>query len=277
MNFAGWMIANEAGLRLLAFAAVLATLALAERAWPARGDARPSRRQAHNAGLVLVDTALLRLAFPVLAVALAVSLEESGTGLFNQLGWSAWISVPLAILLLDLAIYWQHRLMHQVPLLWRMHRVHHSDLAMDVTTGVRFHPLEIALSMGIKLGLIALLGVPALAVVIFEVVLSLGSLFTHTDIALPRRLDRALRQVLVTPSMHRIHHSTLREETDSNYGFHLSVWDRLFGSYRAEAKRDEARMPIGLEEFREAADQRFLALLWQPARPDIRPPADPQD
>jgi len=277
MNFAGWMIANEAGLRLLAFAAVLATLALAERAWPARGDARPSRRQVHNAGLVIIDTALLRLAFPVLAVALAVSLEDSGTGLFNRLDWPLWISVPLAVLVLDLVIYWQHRLMHQVPLLWRMHRVHHSDLAMDVTTGVRFHPLEIALSMGIKLGLIALLGAPALAVVIFELVLSLGSLFTHTDIALPRRLDHALRRVLVTPSMHRIHHSTLREETDSNYGFHLSVWDRLFGSYRAQPKRDEARMPLGLEEFREAEDQRLLALLWQPARPDRRPPADQDD
>ncbi|TXK62185.1 sterol desaturase family protein [Alkalisalibacterium limincola] len=271
------MIANEAGLRLLAFATVLATLALAERAWPVRGDARPSRRQMHNAGLVIIDTALLRLAFPVLAVALAASLEASGTGLFNQLGWPLWISVPLAVLVLDLAIYWQHRLMHQIPLLWRMHRVHHSDLAMDVTTGVRFHPLEIALSMGIKLGLITLLGAPALAVVIFEVVLSLGSLFTHTDIALPRRLDHAMRRVLVTPSMHRIHHSTLREETDSNYGFHLSVWDRLFGSYRAEPKRDEARMPLGLEEFRERDDQRLLALLWQPARRDRRPPADPPD
>jgi sterol desaturase/sphingolipid hydroxylase (fatty acid hydroxylase superfamily) len=277
MNFAGWMIANEAGLRLLAFAAVLATLALAERAWPARGDARPSRRQGHNIGLVIIDTALLRLAFPVLAVALAVSLEESGAGVLNRLGWSPWISVPLAVLALDLAIYWQHRLMHRIPLLWRMHRVHHSDLAMDVTTGVRFHPFEIALSMGIKLALIALLGAPALAVVIFELALSLGSLFTHTDIALPARLDRRLRRVLVTPSMHRIHHSTLREETDSNYGFHLSVWDRLFGSYTAQPKRPERTMPLGIEAFREHDDQRLLALLWQPFKNPPRRPPDTRD
>ena len=274
MNFAGWMIANEAGLRLLAFAAVLATLALAERAWPARGDARPARRQGHNLGLVIIDTAVLRLAFPVLAVAVAASLEASGTGALNVLGWSPWISVPLAVLALDLAIYWQHRLMHQVPLLWRMHRVHHSDLALDVTTGVRFHPFEIALSMGVKLALIALLGAPALAVVIFELALSLGSLFTHTDIALPKRLDTALRWVLVTPSMHRIHHSTLREETDSNYGFHLSIWDRLFGSYTAEPRRPERTMPLGLDTFREDQDQRLLALLGQPfENPAPRPPA----
>lgn len=274
MNFAGWMIANEAGVRLLAFAAVLAMLALAERVWPARGDARPARRQVHNLGLVLIDTAVLRLAFPVLAVALAASLEKSGAGLLNRLGWSSWVSVPLAILVLDLAIYWQHRLMHVVPLLWRMHRVHHSDLAFDVSTGVRFHPFEIAVSMVIKLGLIALLGAPALAVVIFEVVLSMGSLFTHTDIALPTRLDRALRRVLVTPSMHRIHHSTLREETDSNYGFHLSVWDRLFASYRAESKRPEDSMPLGLEAFREHHEQRLLALLVQPFKNPPRRRAD---
>lgn len=275
MNFAGWMIANEAGVRLLAFASVLTLLALAERAWPTRGDARPGRRQLHNLGLVVLDTAVLRIAFPVLAVAFALSMEEAGIGLFNRVAVPAWVAVPAAIVLMDLAIYWQHRLMHAVPLLWRMHRVHHSDLGMDVTTGVRFHPLEIALSMGIKLGLVALLGAPALAVIVFELVLSLGSLFTHADIALPRRLDRALRTVLVTPSMHRIHHSTLRHETDSNYGFHLSVWDRLFGSYTAQPERPEARMPIGLEQFREGEDQRFLALLWQPARAERRaPPAD---
>lgn len=277
MNFAGWMIANEAGVRLLAFAAVLATLALAERAWPARGDARPARRQMHNLGLVIIDTAVLRLAFPVLAVALAVSLEDTGAGMLNHLGWSPWIAVPLAVLALDLAIYWQHRLMHQIPLLWRMHRVHHSDLALDVTTGVRFHPLEIALSMGVKLALIALLGAPALAVVIFELALSLGSLFTHTDIALPKRLDTALRRVLVTPSMHRIHHSTVRRETDSNYGFHLSIWDRLFGSYTAEPQRPERTMPLGLEVFREDQDQRLLALLGQPFKNPVHRPPRPRE
>lgn len=275
MNFADWIIANEAGLRLLAFASLLTLLALAERAWPARGDSRPARRQLHNAGLVLVDTAVLRVAFPVLAVAWAAQMQTAGIGLFTWLEWPGLLEIALALLLLDMAIYWQHRLMHIVPWLWRMHRVHHSDLAMDVTTGVRFHPAEIALSMGLKLALIAALGIDPLAVVLFELVLSLGSLFTHTDIALPPRLDHALRRVFVTPSMHRIHHSTLRHETDSNYGFHLSIWDRLFGSYVAESSRDPERMPVGLEEFREASDQRFGSILWQPVKPDVRRPEKP--
>jgi sterol desaturase/sphingolipid hydroxylase (fatty acid hydroxylase superfamily) len=255
---------SEALIRLGAFGGLLAVLLAAQWRWPARGDGRPGRRQLVNLGLVLIATLLIRIGFPVLAVGWAVAMH--GGGLFGQLAWPPWLAIPAAVLLLDLAIYWQHRLMHAWPLLWRLHRVHHCDTAFDVTTGVRFHPLEIALSMGIKLGLITLLGPHPAAVLAFELLLSLGSLFTHTDIALPRALDRRLRWLFVTPSMHRIHHSTLRRETDSNYGFHLSVWDRLFRSYTAEPAGDERRMPIGLEDWREPRDQVLVSLLLNPFR-----------
>lgn len=256
--------ANEALLRLAAFLLLLLLLFAAQWRWPARGDGRPARRQLVNLGMIALGTMVLRIGFPVLAVAWAATVH--GGGLFGWLDWPAWLAIPVAVLLLDLAIYWQHRLMHAVPLLWRLHRVHHCDTAFDVTTGVRFHPLEIALSMGVKLGLITLLGPHPAAVLAFEVLLSLGSLFTHTDIALPRALDTRLRWLFVTPSMHRIHHSTRRIETDSNYGFHLSVWDRLFGSYTVDPAENERQMPIGLEDWRTAHDQSLLALLLNPFR-----------
>ncbi|NHA13719.1 sterol desaturase family protein [Thioalkalivibrio sp. XN279] len=259
---------NEALVRFGAFFGLLLLLYAAQRRWPARGDGRPARRQLVNFGMVAVSTGVLRVGFPVLAVAWAAQVH--GGGLFGLLAWPAWLEIAAAILLLDVAIYWQHRLMHTVPLLWRLHRVHHCDTAFDVTTGVRFHPLEIALSMGFKLALISLLGPHPVAVLAFEVLLSLGSLFTHTDIALPRALDRRLRWVFVTPSMHRIHHSTRRVETDSNYGFHLSVWDRVFRSYTVEPAEDERRMPIGLEQWREPRDQGLVSLLLNPFRPTPR-------
>ncbi len=267
-----WLVEHEAIVRLGAFASVLLALALAQRLWPARGDGRPARRQAVNIALAVVDALVLRLLFPLLAVGLALRMQSDGAGLFNRLDWPLWLSVPLAVLLLDLAIYWQHRLMHALPPLWRLHRVHHSDVGFDVSTGVRFHPLEIALSMAIKLGLVWLLGPHPAAVVAFELLLSLGSLFTHTDIALPTRVDQALRRLLVTPSMHRIHHSVRREETDSNFGFHLSIWDRLFTSYRATPIEAERTMTIGLGEFREPDAQSFGALLGQPFRRTRSPP-----
>ena len=264
MTLSTWLIEHEAAVRLLSFVLVLALLSLAQRLWPTRNDGRWQPRQAVNLALSLLGALTLRLLFPVLAVALAMTLQPHGIGLFNLLHWPAWLEITLAVGLLDLAIYWQHRLFHAVPWLWRLHRVHHSDTAFDVTTGVRFHPLEIALSMLIKLGLVALLGPAALAVILFELLLSLGSLFTHSDFSLPPGLDRGLRYLLVTPSMHRIHHSTRRQETDSNFGFHLVWWDRLFGSYRAQPASPEAKMPIGLENWRSTRDQSLLALLLQP-------------
>lgn len=257
-------------IRLATFFAAIVSLALLQWRFALRHDGRPARRQAVNLGLVVIDTLALRLIFPVLAIAWAASLHANELGLFGWLDWAPWLEILLAVLLLDLAIYWQHRLMHMIPLLWRLHRVHHCDTGFDLTTGVRFHPLEIVLSMAIKFAVIAALGAHPLAVLIFELLLSLGALWTHTDIALPRAVDRRLRWLLVTPSMHRIHHSTWRVETDSNYGFHLSVWDRLFRSYTSNPRQSENNMPIGLKAFREPHDQTLTALLLNPfkTKPD---------
>ncbi|SDE12071.1 sterol desaturase family protein [Aquimonas voraii] len=266
-EWANVLLANEGPLRLGAFVGVLSLLLVLQWLRPLRGDGRGQRRQATNLLLIAFDTVLLRLAFPVLAVGLALQLEGQGFGLLPRLGLPFWLDCLLAVLLLDLAIYWQHRLMHVLPPLWRLHRLHHSDTGFDVTTGLRFHPFEMALSMVYKLVLVAALGAPALAVLVFELLLSIGALFTHSDFALPPALDRRLRWLLVTPSMHRIHHSTWQPETDSNYGFHLSLWDRLFGSYREAPRAPEASMPIGLEYFRTRQDQTLPNLLLQPFRP----------
>lgn len=261
-----FIVDNEAALRFGGFALVLAALAFAERRWALRGDSRWAPRQRSNLALVAIDTAVLRLAFPLLAVALAVAMRSRGAGLFGWLAWPQWLEIVLAVLLFDAAIYWQHRLLHRIGWLWPLHRVHHSDLALDVTTGVRFHPLEIVLSMGIKLGVVVALGPHPAAVVIFAVLLSAASLFTHADIAFPQRIESLLRPLVVTPSMHRIHHSVRREETDSNYGFLLSLWDRVFGSYRARPAQCERDMPLGLPHWREPAALGTGALLLQPFR-----------
>lgn len=256
---------NEPLTRLTIFLGTLALLLIVQRLWPARGDGRWSLRQLTNAALVAIDTLVLRLAFPVLAVALAVQVH--GGGFFGWLAWPAWLEILTAVLIFDVAIYWQHRLLHTIPVLWRLHRVHHADTAFDVSTGVRFHPIETALSMAIKLGLVYLLAPHPVAVLIFEILLSAGSLFTHADFRFPQALDRRLRWLVVTPSMHRIHHSTWQPETDSNYGFHLSVWDRAFGSYTRAPREDERAMPIGLDRFRSRREQSLLQLLINPFRP----------
>lgn len=253
---------DEPLIRLTIFLATLALLLVAQRLWPTRGDGRWSMRQLTNGMLAIVDTLLLRLAFPVLAVAFAAQIH--GSGLYGLLAWPVWLEVLTAILLFDVAIYWQHRLLHTIPFLWRMHRVHHADISFDVTTGLRFHPFETTLSMGIKLALVWLLAPHPLAVLIFEILLSAGALFTHADFGFPPALDRRLRWLVVTPSMHRIHHSSWRPETDSNYGFHLSLWDRLFRSYTHAPRNDERSMPVGLERFRSAREQSLFPLLINP-------------
>lgn len=263
-DLGGWLLEHEAQTRLAAFLSGFAMLLLMQQIWPRRAVGGGWRRRSVNVALVVIDTAMLRLLFPLLAVGLAVYLQDQSFGLLS--GLSGWQGVLSGVLLLDLAIYWQHRLLHTIPLLWRLHRTHHADTSIDVTTGVRFHPLEIALSMGIKLGLIALLGIAPLAVLIFELALSLGSLFTHTNVYLPGRFERGLRWLIVTPEMHRIHHSWHRDETDSNFSFHLSLWDRLFRSYRAEPRDGHEKMTIGLKAFREPRDQSLTALLLNPFR-----------
>jgi sterol desaturase/sphingolipid hydroxylase (fatty acid hydroxylase superfamily) len=241
------LLAAEPTVRSAAFVTVLAGLALAERLRPCRGDSRPAWRQAVNLAMVAIDTLLTRALFPVLAIVWAARLRADGIGLFAALAWPEPIEIVIAVLVLDCVIYLQHRLLHRVPLLWRAHRMHHSDLAFDVTLGVRFHPFEIALSQTLKLSTIAVLGAAPLA-----------------DLALPSRVERALRWWIVTPSLHRVHHSVVRDETDSNFGFSFVWWDRLFGTYRAAPRQPEATMPIGVSGFRDPRAQGLVALLVQP-------------
>jgi len=240
----GW----EAALRLGAFFGVFAAMALWEALAPRRRLLHPRRvRWVANLGLVVLNGLVVRALFPVAAVGFAAIAAERGWGLFNVLQAPGWLAVGLSIVLLDLAIYFQHVMFHAVPLLWRLHRVHHADPDYDVTTGARFHPVEIVLSMGIKLAVISVLGAPALAVLVFEIVLNACAMFNHGNVGLPAGVDRALRRFVVTPDMHRIHHSTAMAETNSNYGFNLAWWDRLFGTYRAEAGVPQERMPLGVD------------------------------
>jgi sterol desaturase/sphingolipid hydroxylase (fatty acid hydroxylase superfamily) len=264
-----FLLSSEALIRLLAFAAVFALMAAWEIFAPRR-DQRigRGRRWPSNIGVVALDTLLVRLLLPVTAVGVALLAEARGWGLFAALGLPAWASIVLGVVLLDLAIYLQHVLFHAVPALWRLHRMHHADLEFDVTTGTRFHPIEILLSMGIKLGVVAALGVPALAVLIFEVLLNATSMFNHANVRLPRSIDRVLRWFVVTPDMHRVHHSIVRRETNSNFGFNLPWWDRLFGTYRAQPAAGHEGMTIGIEQFRDPRELRLDRMLIQPFRDD---------
>lgn len=258
---------QDATFRLALFLALLALLGLAEWRWP-RHIRQPRRRQrwSVNLGLGLINALCLRLLLPWLAVDAALWARAHDFGLLHQSRMPAWSAAVLGFVALDLLIYTQHRLMHRVGWLWRLHRVHHTDLSLDVSSGVRFHPLEILLSMGIKIAAVLLLGVAPMVVAAFEIVLSSFALLTHANLDLPLRLERWLRWVFVTPDMHRIHHSVLREEHDSNFSFHVSWWDRLFGSYRATPRQPQPTMALGLDAFRDAPAQRLSSLLVQPLR-----------
>ncbi len=273
------LLDHEPALRLAAFLGVFAAVALAERAWPRRRPrAGRLRRWAVNWALAALNTASLRLTVAASAVGAAAAAAAAGFGLFRILDWPAWVEFACAFVLLDLVVYFQHALLHAVPGLWRLHMMHHTDLDFDVTTGVRFHPGEIAFSTAIKTGAAAALGAPVAAVVAFEIVLNATSMFNHANLALPERADRILRLFVVTPDMHRVHHSTARRETDSNFGFNLPWWDRLFGTYRARPEAGHAAMEIGLAEFRDPARLGLPALLALPFARGAglrRPPADP--
>ena len=263
---------NEPMIRLACFFAVLLAMMLWEWRKPRRALSLPrARRWPANLGIIVVDSVVLRLVFPVLAVGAAELAAARGWGLFHGLNAPFWLALPASLLILDLAIYTQHVVFHKVAVLWRLHRMHHTDLDFDVTTALRFHPLEIVLSMLIKLVLVTLLGVPAVAVMLFEVILNATAMFNHGNVGLPRRLDRALRWILVTPDMHRVHHSIRPEETDSNFGFNLPWWDRLFGTYRDQPRDGHAGMTVGLEYFRDRRAIGLDALLLQPfLNPDRR-------
>lgn len=260
----GFLEQNEPTVRLGAFVGVLAAMVLWEALAPRRADVTRLVRWTNNLGIVVLNTAVLRLVFPAAAVGFAAYAQGAGWGLLNAIDVPFWLSLAVALIALDVAIYVQHVLFHAVPLLWRLHRVHHADRGFDVTTGLRFHPVEILLSMAIKIGVIAALGPPVVAVLIFEVVLNATSMFNHGNVRLPRSVDAALRLVVVTPDMHRVHHSIVPRETNSNFGFSVSWWDRLFGTYRAQPAAGHTGMTIGIEQFRTDRDRWLDRLLIQP-------------
>ncbi|MEO6800783.1 MAG: sterol desaturase family protein [Rhodanobacter sp.] len=262
-----YLLTHEAAIRLGAFVGIFAVMALWEVLAPRRRqDIGRWRRWPANLGIVVLNSVLVRLIFPTAAVGVALYAEAHGWGLFHALGAPGWLAVVASMLVLDLAIYLQHVMLHAVPLLWRLHRMHHTDLEFDLTTGARFHPLEILLSLVIKLGVIVALGAPAVAVLAFEVVLNVSSMFNHGNVGLPRGIDRMLRWLLVTPDMHRVHHSWHPAETNSNFGFNLSWWDRVFGTYRAQPRDGQTGMTIGINQFRDPRELRLDRMLWQPMR-----------
>jgi len=261
-----FLIANEPIIRVACFVGILVAMAVWELVAPRRRQEIPRLlRWANNLGIVVVDTVLVRLIFPIVAVGLALVAEERGWGLLNAFGAPAWLAFMVSLLALDLAIYLQHVMFHAVPALWRLHRMHHADLEFDVTTGLRFHPVEILLSMGIKLAVVAVLGPPAAAVLVFEVLLNATAMFNHGNVRIPLGLDRVLRWFVVTPDMHRVHHSIHPQETNSNFGFNLPWWDRLLGTYRAQPKEGHEGMTIGIEQFRTPRDLWLDRMLIQPA------------
>jgi len=244
---------NETIIRLSAFLGLFVLFVAAETLWPRRARTfTRTRRWPTNLAIVAIDQVVVRLmalGLPLLAVGAALDAGANGWGLFNLTAWPAWVEVIAAILILDVAIWFQHLVFHKVPVLWRLHRVHHADRDFDVTTALRFHPIEIALSMLIKIGVVYLIGAPALGVILFEIILNGTAMFNHANLRLPKQVDRIVRTVLVTPDMHRVHHSTIRAEHDSNYGFALSIWDRLFRTYTPQPKGGHDGMTIGLDRW----------------------------
>lgn len=261
------LLPHEPLIRLGFFGGMLALMAGWEFLAPRRPQAiGRGLRWPNNLGIVVLDTLLLRLIFPTAAVGFALLADARGWGLFNAVAVPAWLGVVASVVVLDFAIYLQHVLFHAVPAFWRLHRMHHADLEFDVTTGLRFHPFEILISFGIKLAVVAALGPPAIAVLIFEVLLNATSMFNHGNVHMPVGLDSVLRWVVVTPDMHRVHHSVLPHETNSNFGFNLPWWDRLLGTYCAQPRAGHERMTLGIEQFRTPRDLRLNQLLIQPFR-----------
>jgi sterol desaturase/sphingolipid hydroxylase (fatty acid hydroxylase superfamily) len=262
---------SDAALRLMIFVGVFALLAGLEFVRPRRQlVASKARRWATNLAIAGVDGALVRLmailAVPLAGTAAASYASGQSIGIFNWLDWPAWIETALTVVILDFAIWAQHVATHKVPMLWRLHQVHHADVDIDVTTAVRFHPVEIGLSVLWKIVCVLILGPSEFAVVLFEIILNAGAMFSHANIALPLPLDRALRRLIVTPDMHRVHHSVTRREHDSNYGFNLSVWDRMFATYTDNPEKGHNAMTIGLAAYQSVEPTRLSWSLSLPFR-----------
>ncbi len=260
-----WIMSNEPVIRLSFFAGIFGLMAI----WEVIAARRElitgkGRRWVGNLSLVALDTLIVRLLFPTAALGMASMVQDLEWGVLNVVSVPYWSAVLISIIMLDLAIYLQHVMFHALPALWRLHMVHHADLDLDVTSGSRFHPIEIVLSMFIKLGVIAVLGPPLLGVLIFEVVLNGLAMFNHANVRMPLPLDRVLRLIIVTPDMHRVHHSVERPEHNTNFGFNLSCWDRVLGTYKDQPARGHEGMTIGLKSFRERTWQSLPRLLAMP-------------
>ena len=268
MDISELLLTHEVAIRAGAFCGVLILMVVWEVFAPRRASSVSKIvRWGNNFGLVVFNSILLRLIFPTAAVGVAIFTSEHNWGLLNFFHSPPLISVAISIVVLDFVIYFQHVLMHAIPALWRLHRVHHADLDYDFTTGVRFHPLEIIVSMLIKFVAILILGPPVAAVVIFEVILNASSMFNHGNIKLPAALDRILRLLIVTPDMHRVHHSVEKDESNRNFGFNLSLWDHLFDTYRQQPRAGHERMVVGIQNYRELRDvTSFKGLLLLPFR-----------
>lgn len=256
-------------IRLSIFLSVLIICAVWEWCVPRKQRTRTRRlRWTNNLSLVGLNSLILALVMPLLAIEAALFAQKHSIGLFNQFEMNTWLIAPLCVVLLDAAIYFQHIVFHHVPILWRLHRMHHADRDIDVTTGSRFHPIEIILSMWIKIVIVITLGVPPIAVLIFEIVLNASAMFNHSNGKLPLKFDALLRKIIVTPDFHRVHHSEIVKETHSNFGFFLSIWDIWFGTYRAQPKLGHDGVVIGIPAFVEPKEQRLDKLLTQPFRND---------
>jgi len=258
---------HEPHIRMIAFVGVFVGMATCELIWPRRAlTLSKGLRWISNIGLVVFNTVLARIILPMAPVAFAGLCVDRGWGLFNLVELPFWSEVLVTIVIMDFTIWAQHVMVHVVPIFWRLHRVHHADQDYDVTTGARFHPLEILLSLGIKFAVIAVIGASPVAVLFFEVILNAMAMFNHANVRLPLGLDAVLRLVVVTPDFHRVHHSAIVQETNANYGFNLSIWDRLFRTYVAQPQLGHLDMKIGLDEFRGTTEQRLDKMLSQPFR-----------
>ncbi len=261
------LLAYEPVVRLSIFAIIFMLMAAGEMVMPRRPQGLGRvQRWPSNLAVAAIDAVLVRTMLPISAVALSVLGEVKGWGLLNVYAVPKWYAIPVAMIALDFVIYLQHVLFHAVPALWRLHRMHHADLEFDVTTGARFHPIEIILSMIIKLAVVAALGAPPIAVLLFEILLNATAMFNHSNVQLPSGLDRVLRWFMVTPDMHRVHHSVVVQETNSNFGFNLPWWDRLLGTYRDQPAAGHQAMVIGVNEIRDPGEQRLDRMLTQPFR-----------
>ena len=259
---------NESTFRLTVFLGLFLLFALTEYFRPRRRlTTSKTNRWTTNLSIVVIDSVLVRLLFPAAAVGLSLWASSQGYGLFNVIDAPLWISIPISIVVLDFAVWLSHLLSHKIPLFWRFHRMHHADTDIDVSTAIRFHPIEIIVSMGWKIAWVIALGAPAVSVILFETILNGTAMFNHSNTKLPVALDRVLRWVLVTPDMHRVHHSTINRETDSNYGFNLPWWDRLFHTYVDQPELGHEGMQIGLSEWQ---DERPSKLGWSLSVPFLK-------